>query len=153
MLATCMIVWLALYSVQSEISAETVSTELHIQATVPTQIEYQILKHPDILEINKVDKKRGYKDVNKGTELKINTNDPNGYVILLTCQEADFFTSVMVKDDDRVFELLPGGQLEIHEPLPITPPDKKSLDYTFYLAPDVQLIKYPWPISVTVYPF
>ena len=43
MLATCMIVWLALYSVQSEISAETVSTELHIQATVPTQIEYQII--------------------------------------------------------------------------------------------------------------
>jgi hypothetical protein len=148
-----MIVWLALYSVQTEISAETASTELKIRATVPTQIEYQILKQPNFLEINKVDKKRGYKDINKETELKVTTNDPNGYVILLTCQKADFFSSVMVKDDDRVFELLPGDQLEIHEPMPSRPPDKKSLDYTFYLTPDVQLIKYPWPISVTVYAF
>lgn len=152
-LATCMIIWLAFCSFQVEVCAKTVSTEVHIRATVPIQIDYEILKDPDLIEINKVDKKRGYKDVEKGTELKVTTNNPSGYIILLTCQEADFFTYVMVKDGDRVFELFPGGQLEIHEPLPIRPPDKKSLDYTFHLTPDVQLIKYPWPISVTVYSF
>lgn len=152
-LATCMIVWLAFYSFQGEMCAKTVSTELHIQATVPTQLNYEILKHPEFIEINKVTKKRGYLDVEKGTELKVTTNNPSGYVILLTCQEADFFTSAKVKDGDNVYTLFPGSQLEIHETLQIQPPDKKSLDYTFYLTSDVQLIKYPWPISVTVYAF
>lgn len=152
-LVTCMVVWLTLYSFQGKICAETVSTELHIRATVPIQLEYEILKNPKFIEINKVNKKRGYKDVEKGTELKVTTNNPSGYIILLTCEEADFFTYALVKDGDRVFELFSGGQLEIHEPLHIHPPDKKSLDFTFYLTPDVQLIKYPWPISVTVYPF
>jgi hypothetical protein len=153
MLAACMIFCFAIYSFYGEICAETVSNELHIRATVPIQIDYEILKNPEFIEINKANKKRGYLDVEKGTELKVTTNNPSGYVILLTCEEADFFTYAMVKDGDRVFELFPGSQLEIHEPLPIQPPDKKSLDYTFYLTPDVQLIKYPWPISVIVYSF
>lgn len=152
-LAICMIIWLALCSFQVEICAETVSTELHIQATVPIQLDYQILKDPDFIEINKVNEKRGYIDVEKGTELKVTTNNPSGYFILLTCQEADFFEDVIVKDGDRSFTLRPGEQLEIPEPLPIRPPDKKSLDYTFNLKSDVQLIKYPWPISVTVYSY
>jgi hypothetical protein len=148
-----MIIGLALYSFHGQICAETVSTELHIRATVPTILDFEILKYPDFIEINKVNKKRGYIDVEKGTELKITTNNPFGYVILLTCEEADFFTDAIVKDGDRVFELLPGSTLEIHEPLPIQPPDKKSLDYTFNLTSDVQLMKYPWPISITVYSY
>jgi hypothetical protein len=117
-----------------EVYGSSVTDKLHIQTTVPPELEYEVQHEPSTIKITPSDLRKGYNDLNLGTVLSVTTNDPNGYIISISSQGGEFFSSIVVTiDDGDSYELLPDGSVDIHVPYVGPKPERKKLSYRFYL--------------------
>jgi hypothetical protein len=142
------IIGIFLLVVLGEAQGGSVADSLHIQATVPPQLQYQIISEPTEIEITKKDKKKGYKDIRKGTTVSVTTNNPNGYILSVCYPKGKPYTSIQVSDGTSTYELLPFGCVDFHEPYN-GPAEEKDITYRLYLPPDIQLKTYKWAVVVT----
>ena len=138
--------------VAGETHSESVSDQLLIRAQVAPILEYRIAREPSVLEIKKVDLKKGYTDIKDNVVLYVTSNNIDGYYLSISTQDTALFTSITVTTRDKsVAELYPGESLELH--MPFQPSEvKHKLDFRFNLAADAEVGVYEWPITVTIYP-
>jgi len=96
-----------------EVYGSSATGQLNIQASVPTLLEYRMLKENFGVHLTKGNIKKGYKDADSNTVIQITTNNTNGYVISLYCESDDFFTSVSVTTDSgSSYVLTPGSTVD-----------------------------------------
>ena len=125
-------------------------SEIAVSATVPAQAIGQIVQQPSEITITDTDVAQGYVDVPAGSQLRVTSNNPAGYVI-------DFFTrlpifrSVRVSNASGSADLGPEGGTIIERGqhgrnLPL------SLTYRFMLAASAQAGTYAWPLAMNVRP-
>jgi len=134
-----------------EVSGGSGTGYLNIHATVPAWLEYRMLKENSDVHLTKGNIKKGYKDADSNTVIQVTTNNPNGYVISLYCEEDDFFTSVRVTTDTgSSYVLTPGSGMDIYGPYEGLDPVVRQIDIRFYLSSNAQPVDYPWPIFITV---
>ena len=143
--------FLFLFSHAETLYAETDTTELHIRASVPPLVIYNIISENQYLDISKSDIRKGYEEVRSGTIMSIKTNTQDGYLISIHLLASEAYISVTVQfdDDGRLFELLPGSNIDIHMPSSSIEKENIRLNYLFYLSDTVKKAKYPWPIRAS----
>jgi hypothetical protein len=107
-----------------------------------------VVQQPSEIIVTDADVVRGYVDVPAGSELRVSTNDPTGYVI-------DFFTRVPIFRSVRVIDrrgdadlgpdggtVIERGQYGRNLPLALT--------YRFNLAANARPGTYAWPLALNV---
>ncbi len=146
------IILVGLLLITLEVYGKNVTSILNVRASVPPILKYKIFFQRHFFIITRANIKKGCKRIRRGTIFSVKTNNTNGYIISVNCAETDTFTSIKVKTGSNSVQLLPGGQVEIHEPYPGPHPEIKRLNFKFYLSSDVKPRLYRWPISVTIYP-
>lgn len=106
---------------------------------------------PPSIDVSTIDIERGYVDVARPTQLDVQSNSINGYV-LNVLPRTNLFAQVQVRGLDSRVELGSDGgtvvqrwnQNERHKSL--------SLTYRFVLQQGVQPGSYPWPVQLDVAP-
>jgi hypothetical protein len=141
---------LAVSTIAPAVEAAQQRGQIAVSATVPAQAIGQIVQQPSEITITDTDVAQGYVDVPAGSQLRVTSNNPAGYVI-------DFFTrlpifrSVRVSNASGSADLGPEGGTIIERGqygrnLPL------SLTYRFMLAASAQAGTYAWPLAVNVRP-
>ena len=139
---------LAVSTVAPAVQAAQQHGQIAVSAFVPAQVVGEVVQQPAEITITDADIARGYVDVAAGSELRVTSNNPAGYVI-------DFFTrlpifrSVRVSNASGSADLGPDGGTIIERGqmgrnLPL------ALTYRFNLAASVQAGTYAWPLALNV---
>jgi hypothetical protein len=122
--------------------------QIAVTAVVPAQAVGQVVQQPSEITITDADIARGYVELPVGSQLRVTSNNPAGYVV-------DFFTrlpifrSVRVSNGNGSADLGPDGGTIIERGqygrnLPL------ELNYRFMLAASVQAGTYAWPLALNV---
>ncbi|HZI83929.1 MAG TPA: hypothetical protein VFF44_08435 [Casimicrobiaceae bacterium] len=141
---------LAVSTIAPAVQAAQQRGQIAVSAIVPAQAIGQVVQQPAEITITDADIARGYVDVPVGSQLRVTSNNPAGYVI-------DFFTrlpifrSVRVSNASGSADLGPDGGTIIERGqygrnLPL------DLTYRFNLASSVQPGTYAWPLALNVRP-
>ncbi|HUH93750.1 MAG TPA: hypothetical protein VL742_11535 [Casimicrobiaceae bacterium] len=141
---------LAVSTVAPAVEAAQQHGQIAVSAFVPAQAVGEVVQQPVQITITDADIARGYVDVAAGSQLRVTSNNPSGYVI-------DFFTrlpifrSVRVSNSSGSADLGPdGGTIiergQVGRNLPL------ALTYRFQLAESVQPGTYAWPLALNIRP-
>jgi hypothetical protein len=141
---------LAVSTIAPAVEAAQQRSQIAVTAYVPAQAVGQVVQQPSEITITDSDIARGYVDVPVGSQLRVTSNNPAGYVI-------DFFTrlpifrGVRVSNANGTADLGPDGGTIIERGqmgrnLPL------NLAYRFMLASSVQPGTYAWPLALNVRP-
>jgi len=139
---------LAVSTIAPAVEAAQARSQIAVSAVVPAQVLGQVVQQPSEITITDSDIARGYVDVMAGSQLRVTSNSPAGYVI-------DFFTrlpifrTVRVSNGSGSAELGPEGGAIIERGL-IGRNLPLSLTYRFVLSPDAKPGTYAWPLALNV---
>jgi len=139
---------LAVSTIAPAVDAAQAKSQIAVSAVVPAAALGQIVQQPAEITITDSDIARGYVDVVGGSQLRVTSNNPAGYVI-------DFFTRLPIFSSVRVTNaagsadlgpeggtIIERGQMGRNLPLALT--------YRFTLASSVQPGTYAWPLALNV---
>lgn len=140
---------LAVSTITPDVEA-TQRGQIAVTAVVPAQAVGQLVQQASEITISDADIARGYVDVPVGSQLRVTSNNPAGYVV-------DFFTRLPIFSRVRVSnasgsaDLGPDGGTIIERGqhgrnLPL------DLAYRFMLAASIQPGTYAWPLALNVRP-
>jgi hypothetical protein len=141
---------LAVSTIAPAVEAAQAKSQIAVTAVVPSQALGQVVQQPSQITITDSDIARGYIEVLAGSQLRVTSNNPAGYVI-------DFFTRLPIFSSVRVTNgngsadlgpeggtIIERGQMGRNLPLALT--------YRFVLASSVQPGTYAWPLALNVRP-
>jgi hypothetical protein len=139
---------LAVSTIAPAVEAAQARSQIAVTAFVPAQAVGQVVEQMSEITITENDIARGYVDVLAGSQLRVTSNNPAGYVI-------DFFTRLPIFSSVRVTNangsadlgpeggtIIERGQMGRNLPL--------SLTYRFNLAASAQPGTYAWPLALNV---
>ncbi len=141
---------LAVSTIAPAVEAAQARNQIAVSAVVPAQAIGQVVQQSSEITITDADIARGYVDVPAGSQLRVTSNNPAGYVI-------DFFTrlpifrSVRVSNANGSADLGPeGGTIiergQMGRNLPL------NLAYRFMLTATAEPGTYAWPLALNVRP-
>jgi hypothetical protein len=140
---------LAATSIMPDVNAAALS-QIAVSAYVPAQTIGKVVRQPAELTITDADIARGYVEVLVGSELRVTSNNPAGYVVDFFSR-LPIFRSVRVSSTGGSADLGPDGGAIIERgrhgrDIPL------DLSYRFNLAASVQAGTYAWPLALNVRP-
>ena len=106
---------------------------------------------PPAVEVLASDVERGYVDVAKPTQLDVQSNSRDGYV-LNVLPRTNLFSQVQVRGLDSRVELGADGGAVVQRWNQNERRRALSLTYRFVLAQGVQPGSYPWPVQLDIAP-
>jgi hypothetical protein len=141
---------LAASTISPHLHAAALKSQIAVTAYVPAQAVAQVVQQPSELTITGADIARGYVDVAVGSQLRVTSNNPAGYIVDFFSR-LPIFTSVRVSAAGGSADLGPDGGAIIERgrqgrDLPL------NLSYRFNLAAQVQPGTYAWPLTLNVRP-
>jgi hypothetical protein len=106
---------------------------------------------PPAVDVSQSDVERGYVDVAKPTQLDVQSNSRDGYV-LNVMPRTNLFSQVQVRGLDSRVELGADGGSVVQRWSQNERRRVVSLTYRFVLAQGVQPGSYPWPVQLDIAP-
>jgi len=141
---------LAATSIIPDLNAAALQSQIAVSAIVPAQTVAKLVQQPAEITITDADVARGYIDVALGSQLRVTSNNPAGYVVDFFSR-LQIFTSVRISSAAGSADLGPDGGAIIERgqhgrDLPL------NLSYRFNLAAAVQPGTYAFPLALNVRP-
>ena len=134
-------------------SGESNSSHLNISVRVPPYLEYKIIKEQFCLIIRPDDIKKGYAEINSGSIFAVITNNHDGYILWMSCEESEFISHVLIMTKNKKsYELYPGENLETQMPYRGHHHEIVKLRFRIYLNANAETGVYVWPIATSIYP-
>ncbi len=106
---------------------------------------------PPAIEVSASDIERGYVEVAKPTQLDVQSNSRDGYV-LNVLPRTNLFSQVEVRGLDSRVDLGPDGGAVVQRWNQNEHRRRLSLTYRFVLTHGVQPGSYPWPLQLNIAP-
>ncbi len=141
---------LAVTSIMPDVNGAALQGQIAVSAYVPAQTIGKVVQQPAELTITDADIARGYVEVLVGSELRVTSNNPAGYVVDFF-NRLPIFTSVRISSTDGSADLGPDGGAIIERgrhgrDIPL------NLSYRFNLSASVGPGTYAWPLALNVRP-
>jgi hypothetical protein len=175
--AEIILVWVVLVFLNMAYIAynSSMATKFAVSATALPAFDFQVVQQASALRITPSDIKKGYADIEVETVFTHATNDPLGYIVLVTTNRMvnpreirggrnfssqengkggmhELFTSITIASEGHAYQVTSGSSVEIMLPTLSSTRETKRFRYRFYLAPQVKEGLYPWPIILTLAP-
>jgi hypothetical protein len=141
---------LAASTLSPHVDAAAMRSQIAVTAFVPAQTVAQIVQQPSEITITDADIARGYVEVLVGSQLRVTSNNPAGYVVDFFSR-VPIFTSVRISSAGGSADLGPDGGAIIERgrqgrDLPL------NLSYRFNLTAQIHPGTYAWPLALNVRP-
>jgi hypothetical protein len=141
---------LAATTIVPDVNAAALQSQIAVTAFVPAQTIAQLVEQPAEITVTDEDIARGYVEVPAGSQLRVTSNNPAGYVVDFFSR-LPIFTSVRISSTGGSADLGPDGGAIIERgrhgrDIAL------NLSYRFNLAASVQAGTYAWPLALNVRP-
>lgn len=141
---------LAATSIIPDLNAATLQSQIAVSAVVPAQTVAKLVQQPAEITITDADIARGFIDVAIGSQLRVTSNNPAGYVVDFFSR-LPIFTSVRISSAGGSADLGSDGGAIVERgqhgrDLPL------NLSYRFNLVASVQPGTYAFPLALNVRP-
>lgn len=133
-------------------SAHAGEVKLDVTATVAKSASLKVLEQPASVVVTASDLARGYVDVPASSQVAIQSNTPNGYLLEFS-NAGDFMRQILVRGLSGDVQLSPAGGLVTQRPASggVTK-TTLALGYRFVLSEAARPGTYAWPMHLSVTP-
>ncbi len=134
--------------------AQTSSTNLNLKVSVPAEFSYWTTAEPVRLTFTEADVIAGVKLYPAGTSLTVDTNTTNGYVLSVQAMNYGGYSHItfQVQGVSTVYQVTPGGLVEVHIPYTGANPTVHTISYTVHIAAGTAPGAFAWPVVVSAHP-
>jgi hypothetical protein len=133
---------------ESTVGTTSADARIDFRIVIPRAVRAQAVAQQAFLAVAREDLERGYVDLPAASTLRITSNSPAGFGVLVSF-DRHIVSRVVVRIRGQALDAtVPGSAMQVQAPRMSREPVR--VGYRLFLAPGLQPGRFAWPVALTV---